>query len=248
MKMLYAAAAAWLAACAVPVAAPVAAQGGAPDIWSGIYTAAQAERGRALYTNACIRCHGGDLTGTTAPPLTGERFMAAWGGEPLQRLFAKIRDTMPPTFGTILDDGENLAIVSFILQTGGYPAGPRELTVGGELAGIRILRKGEQASVQNFSLVQTVGCLARGDGNAWVLTRTAEPAITTEDAPGPDALAAAADTPLGTDTFLLLSAAPFDPEAHVGQKMEARGLVYREPGDSRLTLTSLKSVGASCAP
>jgi mono/diheme cytochrome c family protein len=246
MKALYTAALAWLAICASSLPAPLAAQGGAPDIWSGVYMAAQAERGKALYTNACIRCHGADLTGTTAPPLTGDRFMEAWGGESIERLFAKIRDTMPPTFGTILDESENLAIVSFILQTGGYPSGPRELANGGELAAIRILRKGEQASVQNFSLVHTVGCLARHADNSWVLTNTAEPSVTQDAAPGPEALAAAAATPLGKETFALFSVVPFNPEAHVGQKVEARGLVYREPGDSRLTLTSLKSVGAPC--
>jgi hypothetical protein len=28
--------------------------------------------------------------------------------------------------------------------------------------------------------------------------------------------------------------------------MEARGLIYNDPADSRLTLTSLKSTGAGC--
>ncbi len=228
----------WLLTLTVAIA-----QAPAPRIWQGVYTAAQAERGKAHYTNACIRCHGGDLAGTTAPALTGEKFMEAWGGETVDRLFVKIRETMPPSFGTVLDDEAKLDIVAFILQTGGYPEGPRALTPKDELAGIQILRKGEQAQVQNFALVQTVGCLARGEGNAWVLTRTAEPAVTREESPRENTAATAAATPLGTETFLLLSAAPFKPEAHVGQKMEARGLVYREPGDARLTLTSLSAVG-----
>lgn len=246
MRMLHAGLPAWLAACAVSVSASLAAQGAPAGIWSGIYTSLQAERGKALYDNACIRCHGADLTGTTAPPLTGERFMATWGGESVERLFAKIRDTMPPTFGTILNESENLAIVAYILQTGGYPAGSRELAAGRELANVRILRKGEEASVQNFSLVQTVGCLSRGAGNTWVLTRTAAPAVTGEDVPAPDAIAAAASQPLGGSTFLLLSVVPFEPETHVGQKVEARGLVYRDGEDARLTLTALTALGASC--
>jgi mono/diheme cytochrome c family protein len=233
---------AWIVACV----AAMPAQSPAPSIWDGVYTDAQAERGKNIYSTACVRCHGADLGGTTAPPLTGDRFMTSWGGESVDRLFVKIRDTMPPNFGTILDDSAKLDVVTYILRTGGYPSGARELAVGGELAGIRILRKGEQASVQNFSLVQTVGCLARGAEGSWVLTSTAEPAVTREDAPPPDALAAAAAKPLGTETFVLLSVTPFNPEAHVGRKMEARGLVYREPGDSRLTLTSLQPLGATC--
>jgi hypothetical protein len=41
----------------------------------------------------------------------------------------------------------------------------------------------------------------------------------------------------------LLSAKPFNPEAHLGHKMEARGLIYNEPGELRLTLTALTMAG-----
>ena len=37
-------------------------------------------------------------------------------------LFTKVRDTMPPNFGTILDDQVKLDIVTYILQTNGFPA------------------------------------------------------------------------------------------------------------------------------
>jgi len=40
--------------------------------------------------------------------------------------------------------------------------------------------------------------------------------------------------------------APFRPESHLGQKVEARGLVYNEPGYERITLTSLQATGSSC--
>ena len=61
--------------------------------------------------------------------------------------------------------------------------------------------------------------------------------------PSAQGLAAAATRPLGTRTFRLLSAMPFSPESHQGHKMEARGLIYNEPGDERLTLTSLQMAG-----
>ena len=116
-----------------------------------------------------------------------------------------------------------LDIVTYILQTNGFPAGTTELKVGSsDLATAQILNKGEQAAVQNFSLVQAVGCLATGPNNTWLLTRTAEPVTTRDDAPSERGLVSAASKPLGTRTFRLISVTPFKPEAHAGQKMEAR--------------------------
>ena len=222
----------------------VRAQNPEPRIWQGVYTTAQAERGKTSFNSSCLRCHGDKLQGNTAPALSGDRFFTTWGSEPIASLFAKIRDTMPPNFGTSIDDQTKLDIVAYILQTNGYPGGPGELTQNGnDLATAQILKKGEQALVQNFSLVQTVGCLARGPENTWVLTRTSDPLVTRDDVPSAQSLASAATRPLGTRTFLLLSAKPFSPESHQGHKMEARGLIYSEAGDERLTLTSLRMAG-----
>jgi cytochrome c5 len=215
-----------------------------PRIWQGVFTTVQAERGKTAYNSSCLRCHGDTLQGNTAPALSGDRFFTTWGSEPIASLFAKIRDTMPPNFGTSIDDQTKLDIVAYILNTNGYPVGSGELTQNGnDLATAQILKKGEQAVVQNFSLVQAVGCLGRGPDNTWVLSRTSDPLVTREDAPSPQSLASAATRPLGTRTFRLLSAKPFSPESHQGHKMEARGLIYSEAGDERLTLTSLKMAG-----
>ena len=235
-----------IAVLAVVLACTIAvrAQNPEPRIWQGVYSGAQAERGKTNYNSSCLRCHGDKLQGNTAPALSGDRFFTTWGSEPIASLFAKIRDTMPPNFGTSIDDQTKLDIVSYILQTNGYPAGAGELTQNGnDLASAQILKKGEQAIVQNFSLVQTVGCLTRGTDNSWVLTRTADPLVTRDDAPSAQSLAAASTRALGTRTFRLLSTKPFNPESHQGHKMEARGLIYNEPGDERLTLTSLQMAG-----
>ena len=222
----------------------VRAQNTEPRIWQGVYTAAQAERGKTSYNSSCLRCHGDKLQGNTAPALSGDRFYTSWGNEVIASLFAKIRDTMPPNFGTSIDDQTKLDVVAYILQTNGYPVGPGELALTGtDLPTAQILKKGEQSVVQNFSLVQTVGCLARGPDNTWVLTRTADPIVTRDDVPSAQSLSAASTRPLGTRTFRLLSAKPFSPESHQGHKMEARGLIYNEPGDERLTLTSLQMAG-----
>jgi mono/diheme cytochrome c family protein len=225
-----------------------AADAAASRIWQGVYTAAQADRGKAAYTSNCLRCHGGDLLGVTAPSLTGERFMASWSGEHVGRLYEKIRDTMPPNFGSVIDNAAKLDVVAYILQANGFPAGTSDLGVDpAALATMHILRRGEQPRVQNFALVQTIGCLTRATDNSWRLTRTVEPVTAREDAPDAAALAAAAGAPLGAQTFVLLSAKPFNPEAQVGRKVVARGLVYRDGADARLTLTALQAVGG-CSP
>ncbi|HZM96276.1 MAG TPA: cytochrome c [Vicinamibacterales bacterium] len=219
-----------------------------PRIWQGVYTTAQADRGKAVFNTTCLRCHGEDLAGNTAPALKGDRFQSSWGGDVIDSLFTKVRDTMPPNFGTILDDQVKLDIVTYILQTNGFPSGTTELVVGSaDLATTQILKKGEQATVQNFSLVQTVGCLATGPNNTWLLTRTAEPIATRDDVPSDRGLTTAASKPLGTRTFRLVSVAPFKPESHTGQKVEARGLIYNEPGDERINLTSLRALGGNCS-
>lgn len=229
------------------VAGQLGAQSAEPRIWQGVYSDAQAARGRDVFNTACLRCHGADLAGTTAPALKGDRFYTTFGNEPIDRLFLKVRDTMPPSFSTILDDQAKLDVVTYILQTNGYPAGSAELRLASEdLATAQVLKKGEQALVQNFSLVQAVGCLARGADNAWMLTRSTEPVSTREEAATPQALASAADRALGTRTFRLLSVVPFEPEAHIGHKMEARGLVYTDGATGRLSVTSLRMAAESC--
>ena len=246
--------AAWFAGGLVAVAllsAPGAglhAQSGEPRIWQGVYSEAQAARGRDHFNNVCIRCHGPELKGSTeAPALTGDRFYTTFEQEPIDRLFLKARDTMPPNFGVNVDEQGKLDIVTYILKMNGYPSGAGDLKLASQdLATALILKKGEQARILNFSLVQTVGCLTQGAGNTWVLTRTADPISTREDTATAQALEASAKRSLGTGTFRLLNSAPFKPATHVGQKVDVRGLVYVDGADARLTVTSLQMAAASC--
>jgi mono/diheme cytochrome c family protein len=63
---------------------------------SGIYTAAQAERGNNLYQNNCAVCHGGSLQGEEEnPPLSGKHFNTSWGGKPIADLYNFIGSQMP---------------------------------------------------------------------------------------------------------------------------------------------------------
>jgi len=220
------------------------------SIWDGVYSPAQIERSKMPLTAVCRRCHSDDLGGSErGPALHGSRFMANWETQDLSALFAKVRDTMPPDSPSSLPDEDYIAMVALILKTNGYPAGSETLTLS-KLDGIKIMGKpGETPKeIGNFRLVEVVGCLTRGDNDAWMLTNTSDPALSSDKPSTDKALGAAARQPLGSATYRLMSVNAFDPAAHAGQKMQAKGLLYRAPGKDRINLVALDPVGPGCAP
>lgn len=107
-----------------------AAQQGRVSIWDGVYTDAQAERGRALYAQKCSVCHGADLSGDfETPPLVG-RFMPYWSGSTLNVLFEYISTAMPLQKPGALGADANIDIVAFILKGNGIPSGSKGLSAG----------------------------------------------------------------------------------------------------------------------
>jgi mono/diheme cytochrome c family protein len=216
--------------------------------FDGVFTEAQAERGKQSFlAGRCGGCHKLDLTGDRGPALKGEEFLAHWENGSVVTLFDKIRETMPPNGANEVTDDAKADIVAYLLQQNGFPAGRTELRAEADSLGIiDLVRKGQATTVANFSLVQVVGCLAQGPNNAWTLTRTSDPVPTRDEEPSPTALRASQGKPLGGQTFVLVSAVPFKPESHMGQKVEARGLLYRDQNDARINLTSLQTLGAGC--
>ena len=96
---------------------------------AGIYTAAQAEAGRAAYQASCAECHRPDLTGSfEAPPLAGVNFFNAWRELPVRELVSRIRDTMPPANPGAVGEQATVSIVAFLLQSNGASAGTQTLT------------------------------------------------------------------------------------------------------------------------
>jgi mono/diheme cytochrome c family protein len=219
------------------------------DVWSGIYTAAQAERGKANFlTGRCGGCHQLDLSGDRGPALKGDSFLSHWENGSVNTLFKKISETMPPNGPNETTDEAKIDIVAYILQVNGFPAGSKELKLEPEaLEAVEITRKGVTTGAPNFALVQVIGCLAQAPNNAWILTNTTDPVVTRQEEPTAAGLKDAQSKPLGGQTFQLVSVTPFKPESHKGHKMEARGLLYRDPTDARVNLTSLQMVGQSCA-
>jgi len=237
-----------MASCVTSQAKTAAAQSKEDKIWEGVYSQAQAERAKTPFTAVCRRCHNDDLGGSDrGPSLRGERFISNWETQGLNLLLAKIRDTMPPDSPSSLPDSEYLDLVTLILQANGFPAGAESLAPD-KLDDILIMRKAGDAprEVPNFRLVQLVGCLSQGPNGAWMLTHTSEPVLANDQAQTGDALKEAARVPLGSHAFRLVSASSFNPEAHQGHKMQAKGLIYRAPDRDRINLISLEMLGQNC--
>ena len=97
-------------------------------VWDGVYTDAQAERGRASYQQSCAACHREDLRGdSTAPSLVGESFTFLWGDMEVGELLARMQKVMPPERPGSLPAPTYLDIVAFILQKNAFPAGNEQL-------------------------------------------------------------------------------------------------------------------------
>src|SRR5262245_33609433 len=102
---------------------------GQSTVLEGVYSTAQAERGRVAYAKYCSSCHGASLEGVSAPELTSARFIERWREGPLDSLYSFIRQTMP--FGRVaaagISDSDYLDILVHILNVNQYPAGRTEL-------------------------------------------------------------------------------------------------------------------------
>ena len=98
-------------------------------VWDGVYTAEQSTRGRALYNNKCLSCHGADLSGgEMAPPLVGVGFQSSWNGLSIGDLSERIRVSMPLGQEGTLSRQQVSDVIAAILTVGEYPAGTTELT------------------------------------------------------------------------------------------------------------------------
>jgi len=205
----------------------------------GLYTAAQAERGKSVVETHCTECHGEYLSGGEGPALAGNAFMLKWEEQGLARLFQKIRETMPQDAAASVSDDDKIDAISYLLQRNGMPAGSTELTHDARLLETIQLRPAGSRP-RNGATVSLVGCLAHGTGSEWLLTQASEPQTTKVDFPK-----AAAAAPLGTKTVALLSVFP-SPAAHEGHKMEARGLLISSPNGDRINVLSLEMLDSSC--
>jgi S-disulfanyl-L-cysteine oxidoreductase SoxD len=97
------------------------------SVWDGVYTDAQADRGKGQYAQHCAVCHGTALEGNgESPPLTGE-FIPDWAGTTLADLYDKIETTMPLNAPGTLRPAIVADILAYLLKENNFPAGQKEL-------------------------------------------------------------------------------------------------------------------------
>lgn len=99
------------------------------SVSDGVFTAQQADRGKASYATNCAVCHGDQLEGggESGPSLSGDDFTLAWGGHTIAELVNRIHDTMPANEPGKLSRDEVTAITAFILASNKFPPGSTEL-------------------------------------------------------------------------------------------------------------------------
>lgn len=97
----------------------------------GLYTAAQAARGKMVFAGSCVACHAESENASSAhdaaPSLIGEAFVERWGELSIADLFANIRQTMPVAAPNSLSVEDYEAVTAYILQLNKVPVGTRVL-------------------------------------------------------------------------------------------------------------------------
>ena len=96
-------------------------------VQDGVFSDAQATRGEGIYRQQCASCHGNKLEGSQGPPLTGDFFFSRWQAQPLSDLVNKLRNTMPADGPGSLTPQQSADLMTYVLKTGGFPAGKAEL-------------------------------------------------------------------------------------------------------------------------
>jgi len=117
--------------CAAPGAG---AQSAKPvSVWSGVYTAAQNQRGEELHAGVCIMCHGPRLNGAgqpempPSPAIAGNALLQKFSGANVAALFLIVRKTMPPDAPGTLTDQQAIDAIAHMFAVSGMPAGQKEL-------------------------------------------------------------------------------------------------------------------------
>jgi len=106
------------------------------------FSAAQADRGKALFAQSCATCHGTGLEGGPGgPPLTGVAFLRHWERQPGDGLLNFMQAKMPPTGPGSVGLPGYADLLAFILKSNGGTPGPAELPADAkQLAGLSLAK------------------------------------------------------------------------------------------------------------
>jgi S-disulfanyl-L-cysteine oxidoreductase SoxD len=211
-------------------------------VWDGVYTDAQAERGRVSFSANCSSCHGADLGGGESKALRGDRFWSDYKETTLDYVLGQISRNMP-----FSDDGSLAGslppqtyedVVAHILKVNGFPAGTQELTRESTV-GVAIVRKEGPGELPAGATAHIVGCLARGEKSGWRIVNGAAP-VRVLAGRTPDTKRA-----LGTREFPLLFVIT-RLDTYVGRRMSVTGKLVGEGGTGGIEVSTIAPVSEVC--
>jgi hypothetical protein len=102
-----------------PAAAPAGGGAGGGAL-AGIYSMAQANRGRDQFRSMCAECH-------TVPEFSDNAFKLKWSRRSLGDLYTFIHQNMPDSAPGILTPQQAVDLTSYILSLNNVPAGSAQL-------------------------------------------------------------------------------------------------------------------------
>ncbi|GAB0116284.1 c-type cytochrome [Acidisoma sp. 7E03] len=117
-----------LAVAASAVSAAAAATQARTSALPALFTQGDADRGRQVYAQNCAGCHGADLRGKIGPALLGPAFGSARNHTTVAIMFNVIAFEMPAGAPASLPQADYAAVMAYLLQRNGYPAGLHALT------------------------------------------------------------------------------------------------------------------------
>lgn len=116
---------------------PTAAASAPTSSLDGVFTEAQAERGRTAFRAGCGDCH-------STRDFRGETFWLSWEGSTVGRFVTTVIETMPDDDPGSLPTELYLDVTAYVLSLNGMPAGATEITYDIErLNAVRIERPAE---------------------------------------------------------------------------------------------------------
>ena len=112
-----------------------AAQAPTKSTNDGVYTAAQAERGKKTFSDKCTACH-------EPSRFSGETFYESWNNKALKEIWDVASGTMPEDNPGSLKQNEYADIIAYFLSLNEFPAGDAELQPGAApMAAIKVEKK-----------------------------------------------------------------------------------------------------------
>ncbi len=126
------------------VSAEVGPRQSARTTRDGVYTAGQAARGKAFFTQTCSKCHtttfvpgGPQMEG---PPLGGDSFFNNWEDKSVFDLITNIRLGMPPDGSVNVSAAQAADVIAFLLEASKLPTGASELPSDTAARSVKIMR------------------------------------------------------------------------------------------------------------